>query len=103
MRKLILCAAAGAALLTLADAVAAGNEQKSAPPATARQSTSQSIDRTLKADRAVTVRREALPAPETSTHQRSTAQRPHLLDGCELAVSPLSESAGISGPARCIS
>jgi hypothetical protein len=101
MRKLILCAAAGAVLLTLVDAVAAGNDQKTAM---VPQSTSQSVDRTLKADRETVLHQEeARHAPPTSTHERSTAQRPHLLDGCELPVSPLSESASISGPARCIS
>jgi hypothetical protein len=104
MRKILICAAIGAAVLALVDAAASGGDQSSAANTTVAQNPYPHVDRTLKGDRAdrtISVRQEAFHAPRKPP--RSMARRPKLLDGCELAVSPLSESARLGRPARCIS
>lgn len=105
MRRILICAAIGAAALALADSAATGNDQSSVANTTVAQNPGPHVNRTLKGDRVdrtVGVRQEALHAPRPRHPTRSSA-RPKLLDGCELAVSPLSESAQLGKPARCIS
>jgi hypothetical protein len=106
MRKILICAAIGAAALAVADSAASGRGQDTVANTIVAQTPRPHVDRTLKGDRVdrpISVRQEALHTPRPRHPGRSMARRPKLLDGCELAVSPLSESAQLGKPARCIS
>lgn len=110
MRKsTTLCIAGAAAALVAMDYVAAAKFASfgaSQPVA----SQAASVNRAAKGDRAVTIVQSNGTAVKPVILQQPPLPRKQapktdikLLDGCELAVSPLAESANLSRAARCVS
>jgi hypothetical protein len=110
MKKLVFHVAAGAAALVLLDYVAIGN---SAAVSAVSPAGEQSVNRLTKGDRqdrgGTSVQLKLVPAPQTTPAPapqetpQPAKQETKLLEGCELAVSPLAESASSRLPARCMS
>jgi hypothetical protein len=109
-RSTTLCIAGAAAALVAMDYVAAtgfasGDTAQPVPSQAA------SVNRATKGDRAVTivqsngtsVKPVILQQPPQQPRKQAPKTDTKLLDGCELAVSPLAESANLSHAARCVS
>lgn len=113
MRSLVVSVGAAATALVLMDYVAVGNTASSTSLLPITDSQSAAVNRTAKGDRqdrGGTSVQLKLRTPQTTptTPAQREAPRPakqetKLLEGCELAVSPLAESARSGTPALCLS
>jgi hypothetical protein len=112
MRKLVICVSAAATALVFLDYVAIGNTANSTAIPQFTDSQGAAVNRTAKGDRqdrggASVQLKIGAPHPVPTRVQRETPQpvqqESKMPEGCELAVSPLAESARSAIPALCLS
>jgi hypothetical protein len=110
MRRLAFQVAAGAAALIFVDYIAVVNSAAVSGISTISQS--EAVNRSVKGDRQdrgggsvqlkVTPSPQITPAPAGSDMPQPKRET-KMLEGCELAISPLAESTTAGSPARCLS